>query len=108
MRHQSSGTSSLIVIKRTRPALRRPWQEPAALLTPQFVMVRPQLYRKTPEPALTTAPGKSRIAEGQHKFGDTKDKAGKAIMSKIDEVDLKIENEASKAKGGISSWFGGK
>jgi len=66
------------------------------------------LPEKKPEPALTNAPGKSRIAEGQHKLGETKDKTGKTIMSKIDEVDLKIENEASKAKGGISSWFGGK
>jgi len=87
---------------------KKPWQELAALSTPQSVMVCLQLYRKTPEPVLTTSPGKSRIAEGRYKLEETKDKTGKAIMSKIDEVDLKIENEASKAKGGISSWFGGK
>ncbi|RPB02480.1 hypothetical protein L873DRAFT_405701 [Choiromyces venosus 120613-1] len=56
----------------------------------------------------TVRDGKSRIAEGQHKLEETKDKTGKAIMGKIDEADLKVENEASKAKSGISSWFGGK
>lgn len=29
-------------------------------------------------------------------------------MKKIDEFDRKVENEAAKAKSGISSWFGGK
>ncbi|RWA10817.1 hypothetical protein EKO27_g4279 [Xylaria grammica] len=29
-------------------------------------------------------------------------------LKKIDEFDKKVENEASKAKSGISSWFGGK
>ncbi|PWW72414.1 hypothetical protein C7212DRAFT_338601 [Tuber magnatum] len=56
----------------------------------------------------TVDDGKSRIAEGQHKLEETKDKTGKAIMSNIDKADLKIESEASKAKRGISSWFGGK
>jgi cell division protein FtsB len=31
-----------------------------------------------------------------------------ATMKKIDEFDKKVETEASKAKSGISSWFGGK
>ncbi|KAG0640345.1 hypothetical protein HOY80DRAFT_17678 [Tuber brumale] len=56
----------------------------------------------------TVRDGKSRITEGQHKLEETKDKTGKAIMSKIDEADLKIESESSKAKSGISSWFGSK
>ncbi|KAJ8114933.1 hypothetical protein ONZ43_g4786 [Nemania bipapillata] len=34
---------------------------------------------------------------------DTKD----AALKKINEFDKKVENEASKAKSGISSWFGG-
>ncbi|KAI8624470.1 hypothetical protein F5Y19DRAFT_480642 [Xylariaceae sp. FL1651] len=29
-------------------------------------------------------------------------------MKKVDEFDKKVETEASKAKSGISSWFGGK
>jgi hypothetical protein len=29
-------------------------------------------------------------------------------MKKIDEGDRKVEEAAAKAKGGISSWFGGK
>jgi len=29
-------------------------------------------------------------------------------MKKVDEFDKKVEAEASKAKSGISSWFGGK
>jgi predicted alpha/beta-fold hydrolase len=29
-------------------------------------------------------------------------------MKKVDEFDKKVENEAAKAKGGISGWFGGK
>ncbi|KAI1308352.1 hypothetical protein F5Y03DRAFT_393587 [Xylaria venustula] len=37
----------------------------------------------------------------------TKD-ARDATLKKIDEFDKKVENEASKAKSGISSWFGGK
>lgn len=37
----------------------------------------------------------------------TKD-AKAATLKKIDELDKKVENEASKAKSGISSWFGGK
>lgn len=29
-------------------------------------------------------------------------------MKKIDAADRKVEQEAAKAKSGISSWFGGK
>lgn len=29
-------------------------------------------------------------------------------MKKINDLDKKVETEASKAKSGISSWFGGK
>jgi hypothetical protein len=29
-------------------------------------------------------------------------------MKKIDAADARIEQEAAKAKSGISSWFGGK
>jgi len=35
---------------------------------------------------------------------DAKDSA----MKKINEIDRSVEKEASKAKSGISSWFGGK
>jgi hypothetical protein len=31
-----------------------------------------------------------------------------AALKKVDEIDRKVEAEASKAKSGISSWFGGK
>ncbi|RAL65292.1 hypothetical protein DID88_000860 [Monilinia fructigena] len=34
--------------------------------------------------------------------------ATQTTLKKIDEVDRKVEAEAAKAKGGISSWFGGK
>ncbi|KAI0842493.1 hypothetical protein F5Y06DRAFT_128669 [Hypoxylon sp. FL0890] len=33
--------------------------------------------------------------------------AKSAAMKKVDEFDKKVEAEASKAKSGISSWFGG-
>jgi hypothetical protein len=29
-------------------------------------------------------------------------------MKKVDDFDRKVEDKASKAKSGISSWFGGK
>ncbi|RYP53045.1 hypothetical protein DL768_001900 [Monosporascus sp. mg162] len=32
---------------------------------------------------------------------------GDATMKKVNEFDKKVEAEASKAKGGLSSWFGG-
>ncbi|KAF8543603.1 hypothetical protein BDD12DRAFT_907149 [Trichophaea hybrida] len=50
--------------------------------------------------------GKQRISEGVEKFDDAKEKAKHNVMGKIDEVDRNIEAEASKAKGGIMSWFG--
>jgi len=50
--------------------------------------------------------GKQRISEGVQKFDEAKEKAKHNVMGKIDEVDRKIETEASKAKGGIMSWFG--
>ncbi|KAI0206058.1 hypothetical protein F4808DRAFT_455546 [Astrocystis sublimbata] len=31
-----------------------------------------------------------------------------STLKKIDEFDRKVETEASKAKSGVSSWFGGK
>ncbi|KAJ4416254.1 hypothetical protein N0V82_006858 [Gnomoniopsis sp. IMI 355080] len=31
-----------------------------------------------------------------------------AALKKVDEFDKKVEQEASKAKSGVSSWFGGK
>ncbi|KAI0907431.1 hypothetical protein F4824DRAFT_482727 [Ustulina deusta] len=43
-------------------------------------------------------------SEAQAYTKDAKD----ATLKKIDEFDNKVENEASKAKSGISSWFGGK
>ncbi|KAI0406551.1 hypothetical protein F4802DRAFT_558222 [Xylaria palmicola] len=43
-------------------------------------------------------------AEAQAYTKDARD----ATMKKIDEFDKKVENEAAKAKSGISSWFGGK
>ncbi|KAI1421545.1 hypothetical protein F5Y12DRAFT_718325 [Xylaria sp. FL1777] len=43
-------------------------------------------------------------AEAQAYTKDAKD----AALKKIDEFDKKVETEASKAKSGISSWFGGK
>ncbi|KAI2605824.1 uncharacterized protein GGS25DRAFT_357752 [Hypoxylon fragiforme] len=33
--------------------------------------------------------------------------AKSAALKKVDEFDKKVEAEAAKAKGGISSWFGG-
>jgi hypothetical protein len=55
---------------------------------------------------LTPSLGKQRISEGVQKFDEAKEKAKHNVMGKIDEVDRKIETEASKAKGGIMSWFG--
>ncbi|KAI1389556.1 uncharacterized protein F4822DRAFT_204815 [Hypoxylon trugodes] len=42
-------------------------------------------------------------AEAEAYAKDTKN----AALKKVDEFDKKVETEASKAKSGISSWFGG-
>ena len=33
---------------------------------------------------------------------------GRDLQQKIDQADQKVEEGASKAKSGVSSWFGGK
>ncbi|KAL7267707.1 hypothetical protein RUND412_009691 [Rhizina undulata] len=55
----------------------------------------------------TVQDGKARINESEQKLREAKDQTGGAVMSKIDEADRKIETEASKAKSGLFSWFGG-
>lgn len=42
-------------------------------------------------------------AEGEAYAKNAKD----AALKKVDEFDKKVEAEASKAKSGVSSWFGG-
>lgn len=57
----------------------------------------------------------AQTAEGQKKYQDIKadaqsqlKKAGTEVNAAIDKFDAKVTQEASKAKSGISSWFGGK
>ncbi|KAK2003221.1 calcofluor white hypersensitive protein [Colletotrichum falcatum] len=55
------------------------------------------------------------VAQADKKFSTTKSnveayaKDAKAeALKKVDAFDKKVEDEAAKAKSGISSWFGGK
>lgn len=48
------------------------------------------------------------LAKAENKFEDYRKSAGAEAMAKIDAADKKVEQEAAKAKSGISSWFGGK
>ncbi|TQN64366.1 hypothetical protein CSHISOI_11055 [Colletotrichum shisoi] len=57
----------------------------------------------------------SAVAEADKKFSATKSNveayakdAQAEALKKVDAFDKKVENEAAKAKSGISSWFGGK
>ncbi|KAH7356614.1 hypothetical protein BKA65DRAFT_495077 [Rhexocercosporidium sp. MPI-PUGE-AT-0058] len=51
---------------------------------------------------------KAELAKAEGKFDQYRKDAGAETMKKIDAADRKIENEAAKAKSGVSSWFGGK
>jgi hypothetical protein len=64
---------------------------------PTFVFLRCSHPTKT---------GKQRIAEGVQRLDQGAQQTKSSVLSKIDEADRKIEQEASKAKGGILSWFG--
>jgi len=50
--------------------------------------------------------GKQRISESAEKLAESKEKAKHNVLGKIDDIDRKVETEASKAKGGIMGWFG--
>jgi len=50
--------------------------------------------------------GKHRISEASQKLEEKAEEVKKPALDTIDEMDKKIEKEASKAKSGISSWFG--
>ncbi|KAI5841386.1 hypothetical protein DFP73DRAFT_586272 [Morchella snyderi] len=56
----------------------------------------------------TVRDGKNRIAQGQKVLEETKDRAGNKIMSTIDQADLKLEEEAARAKKSVGGWFGAK
>ncbi|RPB17141.1 hypothetical protein P167DRAFT_531401 [Morchella conica CCBAS932] len=56
----------------------------------------------------TVREGKNRIAQGQKVLEETKDRAGSKIMNAVDQADLKLEEEAAKAKKSVGGWFGGK
>ncbi|KAH8145529.1 uncharacterized protein LAJ45_10499 [Morchella importuna] len=49
----------------------------------------------------------NRIAQGQKVLEETKDRAGSKIMNAVDQADLKLEEEAAKAKKSVGGWFGG-
>jgi hypothetical protein len=55
-----------------------------------------------------TDKARAELAKAEGKFEQYRKDAGNEAMKKIDETDRKIEEAAAKAKGGISSWFGGK
>ncbi|KAI9054095.1 hypothetical protein LZ554_001266 [Drepanopeziza brunnea f. sp. 'monogermtubi'] len=59
---------------------------------------------------LDSAVEKSRaeLSKAEGKFEAYRKDIGAEAMKKIDAADAKIEQEAAKAKSGISSWFGGK
>lgn len=58
----------------------------------------------TPQLSKTEAELSKARADAEAYSKDTKN----AALKKINEFDNKVEAEASKAKSGISSWFGGK
>ena len=51
---------------------------------------------------------RAELAKAEGKLDQYRKDATSATMKKIDEADRKVEEGASKAKSGISSWFGGK
>ena len=63
-------------------------------------------------PSLTLPPqtdkSRAELAKAEGKFEQYRKDTGNEAMKKIDEADRKIEEGVAKAKGGISSWFGGK
>lgn len=65
-----------------------------------YLLSRPQLTL----PRTQTEKARAELAKAEGKFEEYRKDAGK----KIDQADRKVEAEASKAKSGISSWFGGK
>jgi len=55
-----------------------------------------------------TDKARAELAKAEGKFEQYRKDAGSEAMKKIDAADRKVEEGAAKAKGGISSWFGGK
>jgi len=55
-----------------------------------------------------TDKARAELAKAEGKFEQYRKDAGKDAMAKIDAADRKVEEGATKAKSGISSWFGGK
>lgn len=51
---------------------------------------------------------KQEVANAESKLEQYRKDASREAMKKIDAADRKVEESASKAKSGISSWFGGK
>jgi len=54
------------------------------------------------------ADAKSKLAEAEAKAKEYKDSTGKELHSAVDQFDKTVEEKVTKAKTGISSWFGGK
>jgi hypothetical protein len=55
-----------------------------------------------------TDKARAELAKAEGKFDQYRKDAADTTMKKIDAADRKVEEGAAKAKGGISSWFGGK
>lgn len=53
------------------------------------------------------ADGKSALKDAENKAQEYQQKTGKELNKAIDKFDKTVEDKASQAKGGISSWFGG-
>ncbi|KAI9805708.1 MAG: hypothetical protein M1833_005201 [Piccolia ochrophora] len=54
------------------------------------------------------ADAKSKWNQTQSEADKYRQQTGNTLQKKIDEADKKVEEGASKAKSGVSSWFGGK
>jgi GTP-binding protein EngB required for normal cell division len=54
------------------------------------------------------ADGKSALRDAESKATEYKNKTGTELNKAIDKFDKTVEDKAAQAKGGISSWFGGK
>jgi hypothetical protein len=64
---------------------------------------------------LQTEKARAETAKGEAYAKDLKadalkkvDEFDRATLKKVDQFDRKVEEGASKAKSGLSSWFGGK
>jgi hypothetical protein len=82
----------------------------SVLLDPGCHLARCQPFLRTSTnlPRNQADKARAELAKAEGKFEQYRKDAANDAMKKIDQADRKVEEGASKAKSGISSWFGGK